>query len=304
MVSWGLVATVKAPEEQVLAFVAHHLSLGAQHIWLYFDDPDDPAFARASGLHGVTATRCTDAYWTARRGRHERHQNRQARNARDAQGQCKLDWLGHIDVDEFLHAPRPVGDILADQPPETVALRMEPFEAVHTPGLPDDIFTARYFRGPLGARFGDLRAQIMEPYDLLLPKGHLSHTVGKSFCRPQAKGVKLRLHLVFRDKEQLQVPVHPELRLLHFHAQDPVIWQSALPFRLKRGAYQFHPLLAAHLAAASPAEVDHFYQTTQILSDEKLSMLRGRGRLLTVDLGLREKVKALLARGFDEGPRT
>jgi hypothetical protein len=294
MANWGLVATVKAPADQVLAFVAHHLSLGAQRIWLYFDDPDDPAFARASSLPGVTATRCTDAYWAARRGRHERHQNRQARNARDAQGQCTLDWLGHIDVDEFIHTPRPVGEILADQPPEAVALRMEPFEAVHTPDLPDDIFTARHFRGPLGARFGDLRAQIMEDYELLLPKGHLSHTVGKSFCRPQAKGVRLRLHLVVRDKERLDIPVHPELRLLHFHAQDRVAWQNALPFRLKRGAYQFHPLLAAHLAEASADDIQHFYETTQMLSDAKLGLLRARGRLLTVDLGLRAKVGTLL----------
>ena len=40
MASWSLVATVKAPEEKVLAFAAHHLSLGANHLWLYFDDPD------------------------------------------------------------------------------------------------------------------------------------------------------------------------------------------------------------------------------------------------------------------------
>lgn len=303
MARWGLVTTVKAPEDQILAFVAHHLSLGADRIWIYFDNPDDPAFDRVASLPKVTATRCTDSYWAARGRRHERHQNRQARNARDAQGQCDLDWLGHIDVDEFLHAPRSVGDILDDQPESSVAVRIEPFEAIHTPDLPDDIFTARHFRGPLGARFGDLRSRIIEEYELLLPKGHLSHTVGKSFCRPKAPGVQLRLHLVVRDKERLDIPVHPELRLLHFHAQDRVSWQTALPFRLKRGAYQFHPLLAAHLAEAGPADVDHFYRTTQVLSDEKLDLLQKRGRLVTVDLGLRTKVAAMMSGAFGDLPQ-
>ena len=60
MPSWAVVATVKAAEEKVLAFVAHHLSLGAARIYLYFDDPDDPAHAAVAGLHRVTATRCTE----------------------------------------------------------------------------------------------------------------------------------------------------------------------------------------------------------------------------------------------------
>lgn len=293
MVTWGLVATVKAPEEQVLAFIAHHLSLGAAHIWVFFDDPTDPAHARIASLPRVTATLCTDAYWAARGGRHERHQNRQARNARTAQRACKLDWLGHIDVDEFLHAPRPVADMLAEVPEGTPDLRMEPFEAMHE-ALPDDIFTARQFRGPLHDRHAALRPAILGGAAALLPKGNLSHANGKSFCRPAMPGVALRLHAVFLHQERTQTPFHPELRLLHFHAQDQAAWQRTLPFRLDRGAYQFHPALQAYLSAATKAEVEAFYQTTQTPTDEKIALLRAHDRLITTDLGLRSKVAALL----------
>jgi Glycosyl transferase family 2 len=293
MTRWGLVTTVKAPLDQILAFVAHHLSVGAEELWLFFDDPDDPAFDQIAALPRVTATRCTDAYWATKGGRHDRHQNRQSRNAREAQKLCALDWLGHIDVDEFLHAPRPIAAILGDQPASTFALRMEPFEAIHTPDLPDDIFTARHFRGPLSRKHEALRDPILGPYAVILPKGHLSHTAGKSFCRPKTRGLALRLHQVTLNKEPLQGPFHTDLRLLHFHAQDRQAWVKALPFRLERGAYQFHPAMADHLAQASDAEIHAFYDETQMLSAEKLALLAANDRLITADLGLRSKIAAL-----------
>jgi hypothetical protein len=297
MVSWGLVTTVKAPEEQVLAFVAHHLGLGASCLWLYFDDPDDPAFDRVAKMPRVTATRCTDLYWAKRGGRNDRHQNRQARNARHTQRKCKLDWLGHIDVDEFLHAPRPVSDILAEMPAAIPNLLMESFEAMHTPDLPDDIFTARHFRGPLRRPHRDLHPAIFGPAAVALPKGSLAHAIGKSFCRPAVKGLAIRLHEVFLDKERLQSPFHPELRILHFHAQDPVAWRRALPFRLVSGAYH-HPTdrrLQAYLTDASDEVIDQFYAATMTLTPEKIDLLTAHDRLVTADLTLRAKVQDLLA---------
>jgi len=296
MVRWGLVSTVKAAEDQVLAFVAHHLSLGAKRIWLYFDDPDDPVFARVAKLPGVTAIRCTSVYWALRGGSDERHQTRQARNARDAQRRCKLEWLGHIDVDEFLYAPRPVSEVLADIPADVPNLLMDPFEAMHDPTLPDDIFTARHFRGILHKPYRSLHPAIFGPVADMLGKGGLSHGIGKSFCRPSVRGLALRLHLVTINKERLDTPFHPELRILHFHAQDPVAWRRALPFRLVRGAYHHPPErpLQAFLTNASEEDIDQFYEATMTLTPEKIALLEAHGRLITTDLGLRAKVADLL----------
>lgn len=295
MASWGLVATVKAPADQVLAFIAHHLSLGADRLWICFDDPEDPAFAQVETLPRVTAILCTDGWWQANGGRHERHQNRQARNARLTQRACDLDWLGHLDVDEFLHASRPVADILSELPADNLALRMDPFEAMHDPNLPEDIFTARHFRGPLRDAHRFLRTPVLGEYQSILPKGNLSHTAGKCFCRPGVPGVVLRLHAVALRGERLEPPPHPDLRLLHFHAQDYDAWRRALPFRLDRGAYQYKPALQAYLTHANDAELVRFYQTTQTLTPENARLLTTEGRLVTVDLGLKAKVAALKA---------
>jgi hypothetical protein len=293
MLRWGLVTTVKAPLPQVLAFIAHHLSLGAARIWVHFDDPDDPSLAPVARLPGVTAIACSDSYWLARKGRPDRHQNRQFRNARETQKACDLDWIGHLDVDEFLHAPRPVAEILAEMPAAALGLRVEPFEAMHDPALPDDIFTARQFRGPLREAHRDLRGPVLGDYQHILPKGHLSHAAGKCFCRPQVRGLQLRLHNVLLHGERLDLPNHPELRLLHFHAQDHAQWRKALPFRLERGAYQYHPELQAHLATADEDEIRRLYLTTQTLTPENALLLERHDRLITADLRLAAKVAAL-----------
>lgn len=295
MANWGLVTTVKAPQDQVLAFLAHHLSLGASQIRVYFDDPEDPAFTAIVGLPRVTATRCTAAHWQACGGRHERHQNRQARNAKHAQRACELPWLGHIDVDEFIWPTRPLASILGEQADATLLIRMEPFEAMHDPTLPDDIFTARQFRGPLRDAKKDLRAPILGLYRSILPKGNLSHAVGKSFCRPSVKGISLRLHGAFLNGERLEAEFNADLPLLHFHAQDRAAWLAALPFRLTRGAYQYHPELQAHLLTATPDLVQHLYDNTQVLTPDRAALLQSEGRLITADLGLRRKVANLIA---------
>jgi hypothetical protein len=299
MASWGVVATVKAPEEKVLAFVAHHLSLGASHTWLYFDDPEDPAHAALARHPRVTATLCDAAYWQGK-NRHDRHQNRQARNAREAYRQANVDWLGHIDVDEFVLSARPVAAVLSDMPGHEPVLKLEPFEALHDPALPDDIYTARAFRGSLRHLPQALMLRVLGEDRKIIPDGMLSHRVGKVFFRTGIKGLSPRLHSVMLRGERLATPHwHPDLKLLHFHAQDRQAWQAVLPFRLTRGAYQFRPELQAYLAGADPAEIDRFYLRTQVLAGDTADELEVAGRLLRTELGLRQKVQALLAGDYD-----
>ncbi|MFE3836830.1 glycosyltransferase family 2 protein [Pseudogemmobacter sonorensis] len=291
---WGVVATVKAPVEKVLAFVAHHLSLGAGHVWIYFDDPEDPAHEAVKRLPKVTATRCDAAWWQARGARPERHQNRQVKNARQAYLACRLPWIAHLDCDEFLAPLRPVDEILAEIPPEQIMVRAEPHEAVHDPALPDEIFTARLFRAALKGGHAPLLSQVIGGYADVLPNGLMSHHVGKAFFRTGIKALSPRLHGAFVNGTRLPgPPFHPDLRLLHFHAQDRAAWQAALPYRLTRGAYQYAPALQSFLMAATPGQVDDFYRKTQMLNADQERMLRSANRLAEADLRLRDKVAAL-----------
>jgi hypothetical protein len=296
MATWSLVATVKAPEEKVLAFAAYHLSLGADHLWLYLDDPEQPVPALLASHPRVTVTLCDEAHW-ARVGkkRPPAHQNRQAQNARYAyREKVTSDWIVHIDVDEFLLTPRPIAAILDDTPPETIVMKLEPFEAMHDPLLPDDIFTSREFRGALRHEFWPRRRAALGPYRKVIRDGMLSHSVGKVIYRTRIPGLLPRLHTVMIDKVFVKTPDwHPEMKLLHFHAQDKPAWLAAVPFRMTKGAYQFRPELQAFLAEATPDEIDKFYRRTQILPVGLRDELVKDGRVILADLGLRAKVQAL-----------
>ena len=72
---------------------------------------------------------CDDASWAQRRkgGKPDKHQVRQTLNATRAyRRQTKgLDWLIHMDVDEFLWSQEPLSQVLA-RPPET-ALSARPY---------------------------------------------------------------------------------------------------------------------------------------------------------------------------------
>lgn len=290
MVSWGLVATVKAPKEKVLAFVAHHLALGADHVWIYFDDPEDPAHAALSGHPRVTATLCDATYWSDKR-RHDRHQNRQARNARDAYQRCTLDWLGHIDVDEFIDAKEAVATLLDAVPPEQILVKLEPFEAMHDPDLPDDIYTARAFRGAIRHDLWPLRHKALGEYHEIAQDGMLSHSVGKVLMRTGIKNLSPRLHGVMLNGSRIPAPYwHPGIHLLHFHAQDRTAWTEALQFRLTRGAYMYRPALQEYLLTATPEDIDAFYLRTQMLPPDLIPELLAAGRLVIADLALRQKV--------------
>lgn len=296
MASWGLVATIKAPEEKVLAFAAHHLSLGAEHLWLYFDDPETPVPAALASHPRVTVTLCDDAHWAAfTKKRPPQHQNRQTQNARlTYREKVTTDWIVHIDVDEFILAPRPIAAILDDAAPETIAMKLEPFEAMHDPLLPDDIYTSREFRGALRHEHWPRRRAALGPYRKVIRDGMLSHSVGKVIYRTRVPGLLPRLHAVMVDREFVKTPDwHPEMKLLHFHSQDKEAWLAAMPFRMTKGAYQFRPELQAFLAESPPEEIDRFYRRTQILPLDLRDELVKVGRVIIADLGLRAKVEAL-----------
>jgi hypothetical protein len=295
MASWAVVATVKAPDDKVLAFAAHHLSLGAGHVWLFFDDPEARPPADLASHPRVSATVCDAAHWERLgRGRPDQHQFRQTLNARYAYHRTRTDWLLHIDVDEFLHASRPVDAILDDAAPSTLVMKLEPFEAMHDPLLPDDVYTAREFRGALRHEVWKTRWKALGPYRRIIRDGMLSHTVGKVIFRTKIPKLRPKLHAVLLEGDFVRVPDwHPELRLLHFHAQDQAAWLDALPFRLTKGAYQFRPDLKRFLQDATPKEIEKFYLRTQVLSVDLADELQKLGRVVVADLGLRAKVQAL-----------
>ena len=100
-VTWGVVATIKAPVAEILEFTAYHLDLGASRITICLDDDNAEAKAILNAHPNCRAIRTDDAYWIETCGYiPKKHQVRQALNAtRVYRESDDIDWLVHVDVD-------------------------------------------------------------------------------------------------------------------------------------------------------------------------------------------------------------
>lgn len=132
--SVATVTTTKAPVQQTLAFVRYHLRCGVDHMFLYFDDPQDASIPALRGEAFVTCIPCDRAHW-------RRHavepgstvQARQMANATDAFRRAResgFEWLVHIDADELLYADDSFPELFARTPPRAEVLVFPTKEAL------------------------------------------------------------------------------------------------------------------------------------------------------------------------------
>lgn len=232
--SWGVVATVKEDAGVIRSFVAHYKTIGAAEIHLFFDDPDDPAAAIAQAVAGVQVTRCGEDHWKGRRP--ETHQARQKRNANLAYRRCRTDWLIHLDADELLHAPLPIGRVLERLDRDRTAARVMPAEAMVPPRRDGvSVFRLPLPDSPRGRRIGE---RVFGGLARYLDRGFLSHTAGKCFVRTGIADMTLSIHDPFLGGVRLTPPWLPDTLLLHLHGDDEDRWLAAVGRRLSTGAYQ------------------------------------------------------------------
>ncbi len=232
---WGIVATILAPAEELLTFAAYHLEAGAHRVHIYLDAPNPPAFKALKNHPKCRVTTCDDCWWDKRKGRPDKHQVRQAMNASHAYNRkAEVDWLIHIDVDEFLVAERPVSDILSALPASIRAARARPMEAL---AGDNTAFKGFIPGGPDRAR---LNQMIYPTFGDYLKGGFLSHLAGKVFLRTGQENVKLRIHSGFQNGEEIKSIDLPQddIALAHCHAKTWEDWLAHYRFRLERGSYR------------------------------------------------------------------
>nr|WP_136441676.1 glycosyltransferase family 2 protein [Pacificoceanicola onchidii] len=240
MPTWGTVSTIKAPLPDILDFAAWHLELGAHRLYIYLDAPEAETEAVLAAHPKIRVWPCDEAWWEKRGGRPAKHQVRQCRNARHANNRKpEVDWLAHIDVDEYLLPAFPVAEQLAELDAETLCARVRPVEALapaHGTSPQDTVFKAFH----LNQRARQEAAEACFPtFGAHLSGGFLSHVAGKLFFRTGLKGLDIKIHNVTLD--DVQNPGQVELatcELGHFHAANWEHFLSAYRFRLTRGSYR------------------------------------------------------------------
>jgi len=115
--SWGTVTLADEPIELLYAFAAWHRYLGAEEIHIFLDTPNEKTAAALSEIPGVIVTQCDEIFWAANGGRYHVQTKRQQVVGNFAYAEAKVDWLAHIDADEFIYPYTP-----ADFPAELEAI--------------------------------------------------------------------------------------------------------------------------------------------------------------------------------------
>lgn len=304
---WGVVSTIKAPVEDILNFCAHHLDLGAHRLFIYLDDDNQEAYRLLSDHPKVRPVLTDDSYWK-RRGmkRRVKHQSRQFENARHAYRRAsgQVDWLTHIDVDEFLWPEGHISDQLAALPQDCLCARLRPWESLASD---DALVHLKGFSIPMPRRRAETEA-IYPTFGTHLNGGFLSHVAGKMMYRTGVDGLKVQIHNVFVGEDMN--PGQVELtgtKLLHLHAKTWDEFYSAFHFRLEKGSYRselkpnkpreegglsLHELFNLLHEEDGQAGLRAFYDAVCSAQPELIARLKAHGLHMAVDLDLPRKRRA------------
>ncbi|MBD3663544.1 glycosyltransferase family 2 protein [Sulfitobacter aestuariivivens] len=234
--TWGLSATILAPFADTLRFAAFHLEAGAHRLYIYLDQHDSVAFDALKSHPKCRVTTCDTAYWNNHQhGRPKKHQVRQTMNATHAYARrAEVDWLIHMDVDEFLVSDRPIGETLAVLPHDALAARVRPMEL-----LSGGTSAFKLFIPPGPGRAQTVR-DLYPTFGAHTQGGFLSHLAGKVFARTALDDVRIQIHNAFQAQKAIDTVDLPQdtIALAHCHAGTWDAWLAAYRYRLAHGSYR------------------------------------------------------------------
>lgn len=301
---WGTVTLTNAALPRIARFAAHHLSLGAARVTIYLDTPDQQTVDFLSQNPLIQVITCDTDWWSdQKKPRMKAHQMRQAWVATQCYNATDLDWLAHVDVDEFLLPDAPLADLLAAAPPDQAALLIPPIELLA--GSSPELFktTPR-----MAGHDKTTLTQVYPTFGTHLRGGFVSHLEGKLIARTGITGLRMGLHTLSHDG----APVGNRLRvndilLGHAHAPDWDTFRAHLEFRLTRGSYRkadreafkLRDVLDFLIETEGDSGLRAFFDEVCAATPALIDRLRSRGMLIERPLNL----DAAVARHFGPLPQ-
>jgi len=131
--------------EGTLSFVYYHLNIGIDHMFIFFDDPNDPAIEHLKDLKKVTCIKCTPDLWLKITGNtnpgfmYRLHKS--SDYGLELARKAEYDWVIRIDSDELIYTKLPLTQILENTYEKIDCLHFQVLETV-----PDIINTQNYFQ--------------------------------------------------------------------------------------------------------------------------------------------------------------
>lgn len=293
--TWSVVSTIRAPKHQVDRFIEHYLALGAENVYVFFDDPKVAEFSEI--FHGgrFKPVVCDEAYWANvprfkpyqnTKGRPDTIEIRQHVNMLFARSIMSSDWLLHVDADEYVYARKPVADVLAEYPKNVFSVVLRTLEAVydHVPGLGDELATP-YFRRFLQ---NDSVLSKFYPDDVRAVSwgGFWGVTIGKTFVRKEYEISRMSVHRPVPVDANLVENVDTDyLEMLHFEGQSFELFREKCRLRLEDNVAklinkrfkQRLMLIKDYFDRDGEAGLLDIYKKFYVIEGEKLEMAKNLG---------------------------
>ncbi len=143
--SFGVCTLMRAQLRDTHQFINYYLNAGASHLFLFFDDPDDPAVASVSSIRGVSTIRCNAQWW--QRASSDAPSSIRLRDPTSLNTKIALasftalrmatnhhlEWLLVLDSDELIFPPDEVRRQFRETPEDISVIRLPPMEASPPP---------------------------------------------------------------------------------------------------------------------------------------------------------------------------
>lgn len=293
---WSVVATASEPVPLVTAFVAACFARGAAEVHLYLDTPQPALEAVLARRPGCVLIHCDAAYWRAApEGRPWAPSDRQRYNLQRAYDSSQVDWLLHIDADEFLSTTGNVAAALADLPATCLVAQVPVAERVYlAPPDPDDIFDG-VFRRPSSLQLQAEVDAIDGSAARFLRQGMAGYPSSKAFFRT-GRGLQTDIHSA-RNVTPADLRTLQGWLLFHFDGLTMQNWigkrqrviaqQPGWPSFAAARRAQLAEIAAAH---ATPADLEALYLSIKQLSPERAAALAALGLMAAADLDLRRDI--------------
>lgn len=294
---WSVVAILREPREVLERFVAWHLHQGADQIFLYFDDPEDPGIAAMDRYADkVHYTRCTDQFWEELDVLNVRNFTRRQNAAvLHAYKQIKDGWVAVVDGDELLWSQKqPISKILRELPDTDRSVVFRPVEYVNFPEEPDKLLFRRFIDGPrLEEVFGNFSVYMEKN------RGFAGHVTGKTLTRAGLDVTRAHPHW-FVDAAGKRITdstrsLDDGCALLHFYFLNYEDWRRKADFRLKALKNGRRDLLLSKMKRLvklrRERKLQHFWSSLHQITPAQNEILAAHDLLLDLDVDMQAIVR-------------
>lgn len=295
-ISWGVAATINENLDQAVAFAAHHIDLGADHVVLFGEDRN--ALPMELAEHPKIAVILADESVIAPKQK-ERLPARNARKAsyfNRARRKLSVDWLAMLDTDEFLVSAEPIRNLLAEVPADAAFLELPIVEKYA--GSTDA------YRPPSGewSLSTEDQRNLFPTFHSYVSNLMLGGSDPRLFVRAKIPNIRVGNFVIKYEKRRATNGHTPEgLLVAHDHAQSFEAFLAAMPRRLEQGyarrlegGIDIRSTLETLDLEEASTELEGFFYEVASARPEVLEVLEKAGDLRRIDLKLDEKIASLI----------